>query len=173
MRVMSRGLGLQTRTARATNAVKVKMLLKPKLSSKALAVLRRGQVSLEYMLVVGFMFALLVPLLILYAQTQQDTTDSLSEGQVIRAGNTIRDVAERVYYAGAPSQEKISVTLPQTVTDSRIDNATMIFTLTGGKGSYDVAITGLAPLNGTLPQTPGRHVLIVRAEDGQVRLIPS
>ncbi len=137
------------------------------------APLRRGQVSMEYMLVVGFMFALLIPLLILYARTQQDTTDSLSQGQVIRAGNTIRDVAERVYFAGAPSQETISILLPDTITDSRIDNTTMIFTLVGAQGDYDVAVSGLAPLNGTLPDSPGRHVLIVRAETAQVRIIPS
>ncbi len=135
--------------------------------------LRAAQVSLEYMLVVGFMFAMLVPLLVLYAQTRQDTSDSLSEGQTIRAGNVIRDVAERVYYAGAPSQETISIQLPDTLIAGRLDNATMIFTLIGAHGEYDVAITGLAPLNGTLPQTPGKHVLVLRAETSQVRIIPS
>jgi hypothetical protein len=86
---------------------------------------------MEYMLVVGFMFLLLTPLLILYATTRQDTSDALSEGQVIRAGNTLRDVAERVYFAGEPSQETVTISLPDTVTDVRLDNKTMVFTLVG------------------------------------------
>ena len=141
-------------------------------SSPAPAEQRRGQVSMEYMLVVGFMFLLLTPLLILYATTRQDTTDSLSEGQVIRAGNTIRDVAERVYFAGDPSQETVTITLPETLTDARIDNRSMIFTLVGARGNYDVAITGLAPLNGTLPATAGRHVVVLRAVNGTVIINP-
>jgi hypothetical protein len=127
---------------------------------------------MEYMLVVGFMFLLLTPLLILYATTRQDTSDALSEGQVIRAGNTLRDVAERVYFAGEPSQETVTISLPDTITDVRLDNMAMVFTLVGARGSYDVAVQGVAPLNGTPPTTPGRHAVVLRAVNGTVVVNP-
>ncbi len=53
----------------------------------------RGQVSIEYMLVLGFMFVMLVPLIVLYANTQRDTSETLIEGQARSVGVAIRDAA--------------------------------------------------------------------------------
>ena len=129
---------------------------------------QRGQVSMEYMLVVGFMFAILVPLLMLYANTQQETQSAIAEGQALRFANTIRDAAERVYYAGEPAQETLLLTLPNGVEGARFDNTTIVYTLRGADGLYDLAISGLAPLNGTLPTRAGQYRVVVKAANETV-----
>lgn len=130
----------------------------------------RGQVSIEYMLIIGFMMAVLVPLLILYNDTQRSTQASIAEGQVLRFANTIRDAAERVYYAGPPAQETLLLTLPDGVVSAAIDNTTIIYTVYGARGPYDIAVDGLAPLEGTLPTRQGRHRVVVRAEGDAVHV---
>lgn len=128
----------------------------------------RGQVSFEYLLIVGFMFAILVPLLMLYANTQQETQSSIAQGQALRFANTIRDAAERVYYAGEPAQETLIITLPEGVLAATIDGTSLIYTLQGANGPYDIDIDGLAPLNGTLPTRPGQHRVVVKAANETV-----
>lgn len=132
-----------------------------------------GQVSIEYMLIIGFMLAVLVPLLVLYNDTQRSTQASLAEGQVLRFANTIRDAAERVYYAGPPAQETLLLTLPEGVVSATFDNTTILYTVYGVNGPYDIAVDGLAPLTGTLPTRQGRHRVIVLAEGDVVNVTTS
>lgn len=132
----------------------------------------KGQVSLEFMLVVGFMFVMLTPILILYANTQNDTTDAIVQASLLRAGNTMRDVAERVYFAGEPAQETVTITMPKNVRNASIDGKDQVYRVTSGTGSYDMRVRGVAPLNGTLPRTEGTYNVVIRAEGGQVWIEP-
>ncbi len=130
----------------------------------------RGQVSLEYVIVVGFMFALLIPLVILYAQTQKDTSDSLREAQLRSAGNAIRDAAERVYFAGDPAQETINVQFPEALKAITLTNTSIVFTMQGGSGTYELPIPSAAPLNGSLGTWMGIHRVQLRTVNGTVQV---
>jgi hypothetical protein len=132
--------------------------------------MKKGQVSVEYMLVIGFMFLLLTPLLILYAQTQQDTTDRLVEAQLSKAGHAFRDTAERVYYAGEPAQEQLTVQFPPNIRNVSLVNTSIIFTVQGGGGTYELPISTLAPLNGTVGNWQGVHTLTLTAMNGVVEV---
>jgi uncharacterized protein (UPF0333 family) len=130
----------------------------------------KGQVSIEYMMVLGLMFLLLVPLLVLFSNTQQDTQDQLVEGQLNKVGNTIRDAAERVYFAGEPAQEQVQVYMPEGVGFVNFNNTSIIFNVTQGRQDYALVINGLAPMNGTIDNFKGVHVITVRADDGVVQV---
>lgn len=130
----------------------------------------KGQVSLEFMLIMGFVFALLVPLMILYNNTQRDTTDTLTEGQIIKASNTLRDAAERVYFAGEPAQERVTVYFPDGIRGVGVQNTSFIFNVSGGAGMYQVVAGGLAPLQGTIMNSRGIHVITLRAVAGYVEV---
>lgn len=133
----------------------------------------RGQVSIEYMLVLGFMFMMLVPLIVLYANTQRDTSETLIEGQARSVGVAIRDAAERVYYAGEPSQERVEVYFPDNVRAAVLLNSTIVFTITSSHNPYNLTIAGVAPLAGALKTHQGIHVVTVRAENGVVQVSDS
>jgi Flp pilus assembly protein TadG len=118
------------------------------------------------MLVLGFMFAILVPLLALYARTQAETTNAFADAQTIRLGNTLRDVAERVYFAGSPAQETLTVTVPRGIARAQIEEYDQVYTLGPPSEEYTIRITGLAPLNGTLPARAGTYRVVVTATNG-------
>jgi uncharacterized protein (UPF0333 family) len=132
--------------------------------------MKRGQASMEYMLILGFMFLLLIPLLVVYATTQKQSTDQLTEGQVLKVGNTIRDAAERIYFAGDPAQETISLYFPERIQQINITNKSIVFVMSGGAGSYDLVVTGLAPLNGTLKTNTGIHIVRLVSQNNVVQV---
>jgi uncharacterized protein (UPF0333 family) len=132
--------------------------------------MRKGQVSLEYMIIVGILFLMIIPLLFLYTSTQQDTTDTLTEGQLRKAGTVLRDAAERVYYAGEPAQEVIEIYFPEHIKAIVLSNSSIAFTANSGSGNYDLVINSAAPLNGTIGIFHGVHIITVRAENGTVQV---
>lgn len=132
--------------------------------------MKKGQVSMEYLLVLGFLLLLLIPLLVLYNSTQKDTQDQLVEAQARKVGNLIRDAAERVYFAGEPAQETLQLQFPRNIKNITFTNASMYFTLAGGANQYDLLIPSLAPLNGTLLVNEGVHIVVVRAQGGVVQV---
>ena len=132
--------------------------------------MRKGQVSIEYMIIVGFMFLLLVPLIYLYATTQKDSQDQLTEAQVLRVGNIIRDASERVYFAGEPAQETLQLYFPDNVKNLVFQNTSIIFTVAGGANQYELAVYGVAPMNGSVLFNKGVHIVTVRTQAGVVQV---
>ena len=130
----------------------------------------KGQVSIEYMLVLGFMFLMLIPLVALYNSAQQDSSDELVNGQLLRVGNTLRDAAERVYFAGDPAQEQVELYFPDKLKQISIYNTSIVFTAYGGSGPYDLLIPGLAPMNGSLKINKGVHIVTLVAQNGIVQI---
>ena len=124
---------------------------------------RIGQVSLEYLLVIGFSFVLLVPLMLLYLGTQSDTREAIGHGQTTRVAETLRDAAERVYVAGAPARETIVVKIPEGIASVALDNTTILYTMNARGGPYTIAINGFAPLSGVIPIRAGTHSVVVTA----------
>lgn len=121
------------------------------------------------MLILGFMLLFIIPLFILYTSTQQETKDQLTEGQVLHIANTIRDAAERVYYAGEPAQEELELYFPEGIDSVLFDHSTIAFSVQGAN-DYEVTVGGVAPLNGTFRTSRGLHVITVRAENGTVQV---
>lgn len=128
----------------------------------------RGQVSFEYLLIIGFSFLLFVPLTLLYLNTQADTREAIADGQTIRVAETLRDAAERVYVAGESARETIIVKLPEGIEAVDIDNTTIVFTVHSRSGDFSISASGFAPLTGTLPTRKGTHAIVVTAVGGTV-----
>ena len=124
---------------------------------------RAGQVSLEYLLVIGFSFVLLVPLMLLYLGTQADTREAIGHGQTTRVAETLRDAAERVYVAGAPARETVVVKIPEGIASVALDNTTILYTMNSRGSQYTIAIDGFAPLSGSIPTRAGTHSVVVTA----------
>lgn len=75
----------------------------------------KAQFAVEYLLVTGFLFMLLLPsLYILYNYTQQ-SQEQLSLARANEVGNAIVANAEKVYYYGKGSKLTINVAMPTLV----------------------------------------------------------
>ncbi|MBS3081708.1 hypothetical protein J4416_02080 [Candidatus Pacearchaeota archaeon] len=107
----------------------------------------RGQISLEYLIVVSFvMFAVIVLLgvSLFYASSVQD---QIKVNQLSTFANKILNSAESVYYSGEPSKSTITAFLPEGVQDFEIVSNSLVFTFVTSSGTSIVAFESNVPLD--------------------------
>ena len=134
--------------------------------------MRGGQVSVEYLLITAFSFLLLVPLLILFYVQFDALQDDASNRQALTATQTLVQAAERVYMAGSPSQETVTVRIPAHVTRFRVLDDTIALTVARGPPKDIVAFTDniFIPDHPELDTRQGMQRFVVRATPQGVQI---
>jgi len=83
----------------------------------------RGQVSAEYIVIVGFVSAAVMGVLLIAYLYSGTAADSIISNQLEIFVSKIVQSSENVYYAGEPSQATITIYVPKQVTDIIIPSA--------------------------------------------------
>ncbi|HDP74197.1 MAG TPA: hypothetical protein ENN46_04575 [Candidatus Woesearchaeota archaeon] len=78
--------------------------------------MKRSQVSIEYVITVGFAVLLVIPLLIFYLNTTSQTRDAILESHAVSVVNKICNEAEKIFSQGSGSKVSFDFTLPREVT---------------------------------------------------------
>lgn len=131
---------------------------------------QKGQSSMEYLLVMAFVFTMLVAIIVLaYSQSATFSTD-VSASQIQKVGNQLVDAANTVYYAGPPTKKTIRLYFPQGVRNVTLSGNTIIFIMQGTNGPYEYAIPAATNLTGTLQPFPGIHTVTVEAQEAAVAI---
>lgn len=127
---------------------------------------------MEYLLVVGFAFAMLIPLLILYNYNSTSFHSDLALNQVYKVGKNIVDASQKVYYLGKPARTTIEYYMPEGVVNYTYENKTLLFTVRYGEGEEVTQIPIFTEVNitGSMKAYEGNHRVVVIAEDNYVRL---
>lgn len=108
---------------------------------------KRGQISLEYLMVVGFVVfvvILLLGLAIFYTATAQD---SIALNQLTNFANKILNSAETVYFAGEPSRLTITTYLPEGVNEFSIQENSLVFNISTSSGITLTVFPSSVPLD--------------------------
>ena len=129
-----------------------------------------AQVSVEYMLVMGFAALMTVPLLLIYYTYSSDSSDSVATGQAIQIARRIVDSSESVYYLGKPSQTTLKLNFPDRISSANLSNREVIFQINTKNGITDIVEVSSVNISGILPTTQGIHILTIKAEDGYVQV---
>jgi uncharacterized protein (UPF0333 family) len=95
---------------------------------------KRGQVSVEYMIVLGFATFAITGIIGLAFYYVNSTDDQMRSNHIQNFAKSIIDNAESVYYAGSPSKITITPYLPKGVSD-------ISFKLDPGNSEYYLFIT--------------------------------
>ncbi len=82
---------------------------------------KRGQISVEYLAIVGFAMLMIFPLIYIYQQQSADLQTELAKNQIKHFSQQIVDRAEAVYYMGEPSKTTLKIYIPVEVTKIEID----------------------------------------------------
>ncbi|MFH1506027.1 MAG: hypothetical protein ABIE94_03470 [archaeon] len=130
---------------------------------------RKGQVSMEYLLIMGFAFLSVLPIIIIFFTQAQAFNQDVTLAQSDKIMAEIIDAADTVYYQGAPSATTIRVFVPQYVDSIIFDgrqNIVFFITKTDRPGTFNLTSRdALATLQGTLSHGAGMHVLQIKAVD--------
>ena len=82
----------------------------------------KSQVSVEYMLVMGFAALLTIPLLLIYYTYSADSTDAVATSQALQIARKVVDASESVYYLGKPSQTTLKLNFPEGIQSTNLSS---------------------------------------------------
>ena len=130
----------------------------------------KTQVSVEYMLIMGFAALMTIPLLMIYYTYASDSTDSVATNQALQISRRIVDASESVYYLGKPSQTTLKFNFPDNIYSINITNFEVLIKVKTQNGITDVVQVSSVNMSGNLPLAQGVHVVTIKAEDGYVQI---
>jgi len=98
-----------------------------------MAVIRKAQASMEYLLVAGMITLVILPSVYIFYSYSQKSNEEIAQGMVNRFGTQIVDAAEEIYYLGGPSKTTLDLTMPKGVRNMEIwCNQEIVFFLADG-----------------------------------------
>jgi len=130
----------------------------------------KSQVSMEYMLIMGFAALMTLPLLLIYYSYSADSGDSVAVSQAIQIARKIADSSESVYYLGKPSQTTLKLSFPDRIQSTNLSNREVVFRMKTSSGTSDIVQVSAVNLSGSLPTSQGIHVITIKADDGYVQI---
>ena len=131
---------------------------------------KRGQISIEYMFIIGFATIVSIPLLAIYYQYSSQSSDSVTTAQALQVARKIADSSESVYYLGKPSQTTLKMNFPAHIIISNISGREIIFKVKTASGLTDVVQVTSMNLSGSLPTSEGIHIVTLQAQDSYVQV---
>jgi uncharacterized protein (UPF0333 family) len=131
---------------------------------------RKGQVSMEYMILVGFLVVVTIPLILVYNTQYKGTSQQIISNQADQLGQKIVDTAESIYYLGQPSKTMIKVYMPQQIENITISNDEIVFRVRVSKGVDEIVKLSSVPINGTLIPSAGMHYITIQSVGSYVNI---
>ena len=131
---------------------------------------KRGQASVEYLILVGVMLAFLIPL---FYYSLTEISNNLRISQAENTVNLVAGKIDNVYTLGAGNREKLKVTIPKGVVSfDIIENKTVeLKFFVFGNQTEIFKTTKASNIEGELPQKPGAYFLLVEGlESGDVKV---
>ena len=136
---------------------------------------KRGQVTTEYVIIVGFM---LIILLVLWAQTTftiSSTTADLRVAYAKHAVTKIAEAADAVYVQGPPAKFSIYITMPDNAANASVKEhevSISVYTYGGVTDVYAETLGNISSSSCLRYNVPGTHRISVEAvEYGSTNLI--
>ncbi|MFP4117837.1 MAG: hypothetical protein ACLFTR_02845 [Candidatus Woesearchaeota archaeon] len=94
---------------------------------------RRSQSAVEFMMIVGIAFTLMIPSLFLFQQFSAQSSERIISGQINSFGREMISAVESMYYYGESSKVKVAFNAPEKIQDMYIN--------AGGEGLNEFVIT--------------------------------
>lgn len=129
---------------------------------------KRAQVSLELLILMGFLTFVIIGILGVGYHYSSTINDRIKSTQVANFAGKIISTSETVFYSGEPSKATITAYLPDNVEDIEIDQDTLIITynLTSGRNiaAYSSSVPIVEIIPGNLTISSGVKNIVIVAE---------
>ncbi|MFH1331784.1 MAG: hypothetical protein ABIH63_00685 [archaeon] len=127
---------------------------------------KRGQVSMEFMAIIGFITFIALTMLIISQFYQRQVATQVETNQVDHLARKIVESAESVYYLGEPSKTTITGNMPNNIESVDINTNEITFKVKVAGGTTDISYTSNVNLTGSISPTPGLKRISVEAKCG-------
>lgn len=131
--------------------------------------IRRGQISIEYLIIVGFVTFLVIGIMGVAFFYASSTRDRIRTNQLITFADKVISSAESVYYSGEPSKVTIVAYLPKGVTSIGIEENSLVVSIVTSSGISTMSFSSNVPISGSISVNEGvKNVEVVAEENGAV-----
>ena len=132
--------------------------------------MKKAQVSSEYVILVGFILAITIPMLIVYYNFTSGVNDQIVSTQLDKVAKSVVDSADTVYFLGEPSQRTIKVYIPVNVKEAILSNRTLIYRMRSTSGDSDIVGVSAANMTGNLPVSSGVYLITIKATSNSIQI---
>ena len=130
----------------------------------------KSQVSVEYMLVMGFAALMTLPLLLIYYTYSADSTEFVATSQAMQIARKVVDSSESVYFLGKPSQTTLKLYFPDGIKSTNLSSREVVLKVKIRNGIAEIVQVSSVNMSGNLPTTQGIHIVTLKAQDGYVQV---
>lgn len=126
----------------------------------------RGQVSIEYVMIIGISLLIIAPLLVISITTSRDYESDLNRAQIQRIAYDLAALADEVSYEGPPARRTATVYFPEGLTSVTTNGRFLIMNLSD---DTVIASSGSTDLTWNLSvEAQGRRRIAVVARETDV-----
>lgn len=131
----------------------------------------KSQISVEYMVLIGFVTVITIPLVIIYHTLIQDSREQISSTQISQIAKKVVDESEAVYYLGEPSQTTIKVNVPGNIDSVNMSYGyEIVFKVKTKTGKSDIVENSAVNITGSLPIKEGLYDITIKAKGDYVEV---
>src|SRR3989344_1252201 len=124
---------------------------------------KKGQIGIEYMIVVGFITFAIMSILTLAFFYSDKIKDQIKLNQIESFATQVVNSAESVFFAGEPSKTTINLYLPAGVDSIVLNSDSLIITTRVTSGTNKRVFESKVPLSGSISVTEGLKKIILEA----------
>ena len=125
---------------------------------------KRGQVSIEFITIFGFVFLMTIPLILIFFDQVGSVQDSVSSNHLRNIAIKITDKAETVYYLGDNSKTTLKAYFPEKIEYINLTNREVVFGYRTASNNIQEAIAiSQVNITGSLSTEPGIHYIIIES----------
>ena len=134
---------------------------------------KRGQISTEYLIVVGFISFLIITVLGIALFYSTQIRERIIFHQIESFAENVISSSESVFFAGEPSQATISAYLPKNVQGIDIIGKDLLFNISTDAGVANIAYSSKVEMEGTINSNEGVKTLTIVAQADKVTISES
>ncbi|MFH1072890.1 MAG: hypothetical protein V1743_05670 [Nanoarchaeota archaeon] len=127
----------------------------------------KGQISMEYLLIVGFTFLMLVPLIVIFFTSSNDLEESITQNQADKIASQVIDSADEVFFLGPPAKKTIKAFFPDDVTNVEFGENYLKFWI---KNRPQQPHYSVANISGNLSSGGGLHIITITSSGTGVEI---
>jgi|SRR3989344_1197778 len=131
---------------------------------------KRGQISTEYLIIVGFITFVVISVLGLAYVYVAQVKDTIKINQIENFANKIISSSESIFYAGEPSTVTITGYIPSGVTNIQVNGKEIIFTVQTRSGTNVMSFASKVTIEGTISPSSGVKKLQLVAREDKVTI---
>ena len=131
---------------------------------------RKAQVSMEYLVIVGFVAVIVIPMILIFYTYADRAEDEIISNQVLKIGLKMSDAAEAMYYLGEPSRTRISAYFPKNIENISIGNNEILFIVHTKEGADHIVVYTPVPIDGTVDTHAGYHNINIMSRGSYVEI---